>query len=59
VTEATHCVICNEPLPKRTWWRRWFGNDYPAHDQKGAEGDACWLAMNKKMDNDNPGPRPT
>jgi hypothetical protein len=57
--EVRTCLICGEPLPSRPWWRRWFGDDYPAHDQQGAEGDACWLAMNQKIGNTNPGPRPS
>jgi len=59
LTEAIHCIICGELLPKRPWWKRWLVSDYPAHRPQGAEGDACWLAMNKKMGNENPGPRPS
>ena len=58
VREAQFCIICGERLKRPPWWMRWFVGDFPAHKQQGAEGDACWVAMNKKMGNENPGPRP-
>jgi hypothetical protein len=53
------CILCEQPLPKRTWWDRFVGFTDQQHSPKGAEGDECWIRFNKRMGIEYPGPKPT
>lgn len=52
------CLLCERPLPDVPWWKR-LASRPPFHDVDGPDSEDCWVAFNRRVGINNPGPKPT